>query len=168
MWNNITIASHLRKGWIYMICNLCGKELPDGAAYCDGCGNSFGISAPEPEAVPAVEAAAEEASSEIQPAEMQPAPEAPAAPRKIKSHMVMAIFSAVVLFNWMLGIPAIVFARECELAADKGQWDIAERFSRRALSYTWVGVALNLALAAFITLYAVVMRAAGPYLIYMR
>lgn len=167
-----------------MICKLCGKELPEGAAYCDGCGASLAPEEPSRPEPPAVEEAAgepadgtefeprqAEPASEptsmdwVVPAEAAPAAEETSAPPRIRSHMVAAIVTVVLLSNWILGIPAIIFARECELAAEKGQWDIAERFSRRAANFTWIGVALNLAIGAFLALFLIVVRAAAPALI---
>lgn len=204
-----------------MICNLCGKELPDGALYCDSCGNTFARPQDAPEDVEieilseevpagenadgadtlssaAPESAAEEGAdfdieieggiqdwSEDAPqgetapdgalSSEAPRTEAPAAeevytppvyvPKQIKSHMALAVVTTVLLFNWILGIPAIIFARECELAAEKGQLEIAERFSRRSAAFALVGVGLTLALAAFVTLVIVVMRAAAPALL---
>ena len=52
-----------------MFCPNCGKENPDGVAFCGGCGMAFGA----PAAAPAAEAAPAPA------AEAAPAPEAPAA-----------------------------------------------------------------------------------------
>lgn len=147
-----------------MICKLCGKEAADDALYCEGCGNSF---------QPVSESSDEQAQHEQVNLEQElPAPDntdtetVPVLPAIIKSHMVLAIVTTVIFFNWMLGIPAIVFARECELAAERGQFEIAERFSRRAVTFVWVGVALNIAVAAFVALVVVVMMAAGPALLY--
>ncbi len=89
------------------------------------------------------------------------AAQAPPKP-KIKSHMALSIVLAVIFNSWMLGIPAIVFARECELAAEKEQWELARRFSGKALAFSLIGVAFNLALGTFLALVIVVLAAAGP------
>ena len=155
-----------------MICKLCGKESSDDALYCSGCGNSFrseeeivaeyeqiqseNISSEQDVTEPAVEEAMAEPSAVAE------EPEVLRWPAKIKSHMVLAVVTTVIFFNWILGIPAIVFARECELAAEQGQLEIAMRFSRRAITFALVGVVLNIAIAAFLALVIVVMYAAGP------
>ncbi len=77
---------------------------------------------------------------------------APLPPKKLKSHMTLAVLTTVILGNWIFGIPAIVFARECELAAENGQRAVAARFSRRALTFSLVGGALCAALWAFMGL----------------
>lgn len=167
-----------------MICKLCGKEVPDDALYCNGCGNSLretlspppsqendpsANEAPVSEAVPGDPAPEEAVFQSVteQPAAVKPenpaeAVPAPEATPKIHSHMVLSIIMTVVFGNWILGIPAIVFARECELAAEKKQWDIALRFSGKALAFALIGVAVNLALWAFIALAVAVFSAFGP------
>lgn len=143
-----------------MICKLCGREVSDDALYCDGCGNSFEPVEPEqtlPEPLLTELDPAEETAEELPPEET-----AEPRPPKIHSHMAMAVLTTVIFFNWILGIPAIVFARECERAAEAGQYDIAMRFSKRAITFALIGVALNIAIASFITLVAVVLSEAGP------
>lgn len=178
-----------------MICKICGKEVGDGALYCDGCGSPIGEAAGQP--LPAVQETGQpEPTADETPVGVlddvpqggaqeetvtPPAPEqtdipdrpvtareapAPQGPPKIHSHMVLAIVMTVIFGNWILGIPAIVFARECELAAEKEQWDIARRFSGKALAFALIGVAVNLALWAFIALVVVVLAAAGPSILY--
>lgn len=66
-----------------------------------------------------------------------------------KSYMTPAIITTVVFANWIFGIPAIVFAKECELAAKDGQIETARRFSRRALTFMCLGSALSAALIMF-------------------
>ncbi len=168
-----------------MICKLCGKEVPDGAKYCDGCGSSLAPENTAPAAEEKPEAAPEWPtvgqtedgqaaagptvpetplpSGEGRPVNEMP-PEKPV--KKISSHMVMAIVTTVLFGNWALGIPAIVFARECEMAAEKELWDLAERFSGRAMAFAWIGVGINLALGALIALIVVVFAALGPVLFY--
>ncbi len=168
-----------------MICRLCGKEVPDDAKYCDGCGNSLTSENTEPaseeKAVTQEEqpltGQTDEGQDEAEAAAVEmpltggaeePAPELkPERPtKKISSHMVLAIVTTVLFGNWALGIPAIVFARECELAAEKEQWDVAERFSGKAIAFALIGVGVNLAIGALITLIVVVIAAAGPVLFF--
>ncbi len=73
-------------------------------------------------------------------------------PGRLKSHMTLAVLTTVLLGNWIFGIPAVVFARECELAAESGLFAAARRFSRRALTFSLVGGALCVALWAFLGL----------------
>lgn len=75
-----------------------------------------------------------------------------------KSHMAAAIITTVLLGNWILGIPAIVFAKECETAALNGQDEIARRFSRRAMNFMCIGSALSVALITFIIFITVMTR----------
>lgn len=65
-----------------MFCPNCGKENPDGAAFCGECGMAFGAPAAAPAAeAPAAEAPAAPVEAAPAPAaEAAPAPEAPAAP----------------------------------------------------------------------------------------
>ena len=67
-----------------MFCPNCGKENPDGVAFCAGCGMSFGAAAaaPAPEAAPVEPApAAPVAEAAPAPAAVEPAPfEAPSGP----------------------------------------------------------------------------------------
>lgn len=78
---------------------------------------------------------------------------------KIKSHMTAAILTTVFLGNWILGIPSIVFAKECQIALNSGQREIAERFSRRAMSFMCIGSALSIAFVSFIIFVAVMTKA---------
>lgn len=156
-----------------MICKLCGREAADDALYCTGCGNSFQTE----EQTMTEQLAMEQDNENMQPEQLtfeqglpgyvdvEPVYPEPM-PVKIKSHMVLAIVTTVLFFNWMLGIPAIVFARECELAAERGMVEIAMRFSRRAVTFALVGVALNIAVVSFLALVIVVMSAAGPFIFY--
>ena len=107
-----------------MQCEACGKLCSDGNKFCTGCG------------APLPEAAAAEAQRE----------------EKISSHMTLAVITTILFGNWILGIPAIVFARECELAAESGQTELARRFSRRALTFLAVGSALSLAVICFVVM----------------
>lgn len=68
-----------------MFCPNCGKENPDGAAYCAGCGMAFASAAPAPAAAPApVAEPAPAPAAPVAPAPaatpVDPAPVAPAAP----------------------------------------------------------------------------------------
>lgn len=74
-----------------MFCPNCGKENPDGAAYCAGCGMAFASAAPapaaapapvtEPAPAPAAPVAPAPAATPVAPAPVAPvAPVAPAAP----------------------------------------------------------------------------------------
>ncbi len=85
---------------------------------------------------------------------------------RIKSHMAAAVLTTVFLGNWILGIPAIVFAKECELAAKSGQYEIAGRFSKRALTFLCVGSALSVAVFAFLLLLGVILSEAVGGLMY--
>ncbi len=92
-------------------------------------------------------------------AETEPA--APQPQKKLKSHMTAAILTTIFFGNWIFGIPAIVFAKECETAALGGQTEIAERFSRRALTFLSVGSALSLAVLSFAVLVITVVTTAA-------
>lgn len=131
-----------------MICKMCGKTNPESSGFCSGCGASL----IEP-LLNDGEVIGEESAEEV--AEAMPE-SAPQSPPNIKSHMAAAIITTILFGNWILGIPAIVFARECEIAWQKAQYDISERFSRRAMTFMCVGVALCLALWAFLALAMVV------------
>ena len=178
-----------------MICKLCGKEVPDDALYCDGCGNSFSTVRLEPDQ-PVTEQPDQASTDQLSTDQLMPEqlsagqteqPEWPEAyvgiedmadgtsevsepetvilmPQKIHSYMALAVLTTIFFFNWLLGIPAIVFARECELAVEKGQYDIAKRFSERAISFALIGTAINLAIAAFIALVMIVTMEAGSAL----
>ncbi|MGN1097583.1 MAG: CD225/dispanin family protein [Clostridia bacterium] len=127
-----------------MICKMCGKDNADDALFCTGCGSSFAEAAPEePSALPL-----------------------PSEPPKIRSYMTAAVLTTIFLGNWILGIPAIVFSRECELAWKNEQYEIAKRFSRRALTFMCIGSALSLAAAAFFALVMLVLGEALPSLMY--
>ena len=68
-----------------MFCPNCGKENPDGAAYCAGCGMAFASAAPAPAAAPApVTEPAPAPAAPVEPAPVAapvaPAPVAPVAP----------------------------------------------------------------------------------------
>lgn len=65
-----------------MFCPNCGKENPDGAAYCAGCGMAFASAAPAPAAAPApVAEPAPAPAAPVEPAPVAaPAPVAPVAP----------------------------------------------------------------------------------------
>lgn len=121
-----------------MICEKCGRENSTEAKFCTGCGSSFENEPPR----------SEEAEAAGTPPEVRAAEEAKA----IKSHMTAAVLTTVFLGNWIFGIPAIVFAKECETAAMAGRLDIAERFSRRALTFLTVGSALSVALISFLVM----------------
>lgn len=65
-----------------MFCPNCGKENPDGAAYCAGCGMAFASAAPAPAAAPAP--VAEPAPAPAPAAPVEPAPvAAPVAPAPV-------------------------------------------------------------------------------------
>lgn len=65
-----------------MFCPNCGKENPDGAAYCAGCGMAFASAAPAPAAAPAP--VAEPAPAPAPAAPVAPAPAAtPVAPAPV-------------------------------------------------------------------------------------
>lgn len=143
-----------------MLCEKCGKENSAESRFCTLCGAEL-CACEEPKtdnpaleeaadisAVIALEQAPETAAAPALGTEPEPRPE------KIRSHMAAAVITTVIFGNWILGIPAIVFARECELAYIRGQWDIAERFSRRALTFLAIGSALSLAVFSFIAMLA--------------
>lgn len=119
-----------------MVCKKCGTENDAGAAFCSGCGNSFENTNGNTETAP-LPADEETASSEKKP---------------VRSHMAAAIATTVLFGNWALGIPAIVFARECEYAAENGMEAQARRFSRRALAFMCVGSGLSLAFISLMLL----------------
>ncbi len=75
----------------------------------------------------------------------------------IKSHMTAAVLTTVLLGSWALGIPAIVFARECERACAEGNFALAKRFSKRALTFTCIGGALSAAIGALGIMAAVIL-----------
>lgn len=71
---------------------------------------------------------------------------------KINSHIVGAILSAIFCMCLPLGIPAIVFAVECEKAINAGNYDAARRFSRRAGGFISASIIISLALVAIAVL----------------
>lgn len=111
-----------------MLCKLCGRENSAESIYCEGCG------------------------AELAPSEENGTVMREPSGKKLKSHMTAAVLTTIFFANWIFGIPAIVFARECEIAALGGQDEIAERFSRRALTFICVGSALSLAFWSFAVL----------------
>lgn len=137
-----------RKAVRNMICEKCGRENSPESKFCIGCGSPFHEEEP---ALPVN--FSEEADAETEASIKADAPEA-----KLRSYMAAAVLTTVFLGNWIFGIPAIVFARECEKAAEAGQTEIARRFSRRALTFLAVGSALSVALISFLALIFVMAR----------
>ncbi len=125
-----------------MVCEKCGMENEVGALFCSGCGNSFESTDDN------TEKAASPAAEETAVLSKKP----------VRSYMAAAIATTVLLGNWVLGIPAIVFARECEYAAEKGMEETARRFSRRALAFMCIGSGLSLAFISLILLITVLTR----------
>lgn len=131
-----------------MLCEKCGKENSAESRFCTLCGAEL-CAAPVAETDSAVlEETNDTAAAPDLNERSEPRPE------KVRSHMAAAVITTVIFGNWILGIPAIVFARECELAWQHEQWDIARRFSRRALTFLAIGSALSLAAFSFIAMLA--------------
>ncbi len=143
-----------------MICEKCGNEINPGESFCSKCGCTVvqGDARSAPETLQPPDDTAETATEPMTPVTYD-APLGQNPMKPIKSHMTAAVLTTIFFANWMLGIPAIVFARECELAAEKGQMEIAQRFSRRALNFLVIGSAISFALTAFLVLVFVVI---GP------
>ncbi len=156
-----------------MICEKCGNEISPGENFCAMCGctvvHEEAQSVPEPlqpaDDAPRPEAVLTQPGEPVPYAEPGTVPLGQAPIMPVKSHMTAAILTTIFFANWILGIPAIVFARECELAAERGQLEIAQRFSRRALNFLVIGSALSFALAAFLGLvFFVVSSVSGGFL----
>ncbi len=116
------------------MCEKCGEEAPDAVSPRVGGESQLTEAAEIAAGVPET----------CEPAVIKP--------RLVKSHMALAVATTIIFGNWALGIPAIVFAHECRIAEKNGQNEIAERFSRRAMTFLCVGSALSLSLAAFLAL----------------
>lgn len=94
-----------------MYCHNCGKQIPDGAKFCTGCGaaqlieDPAGAAAPQP--APARPAPARPAAAPVrQPARPQPGAHTQPAPKKKKRHtgVIIAVCAVVVAAAVALGI----------------------------------------------------------------
>ena len=125
-----------------MFCSNCGREIPDQAVFCPGCGKSVnGAEAP---------AAA--------PAEVKPA----AAPvtEVIPSHLALAIITTL-LCCMPLGIVSIVYAAQVSSLVSSGKIEQARAASRSAKGWGIAALVVGLvAVIGYVLFYALVIAAA--------
>lgn len=121
-------------------CASCGRELPDDAAFCQGCGASQGgpvAPAPPPGAYPA-SGPQYGAYGPPMPGYAPPPPGGP-----IKNYLVQSIL--VTLFCCLVpGIVAIVYSSQVSAKERAGDWVGAQNASRSAMIWCWVAVGLGL------------------------
>ena len=98
-----------------MFCNNCGKQLPDGSAFCDGCGAP--LNAPAPQVAPAPQAPMGQPPMQgyqVPPPTGVPypgyAPEPQQPKKKSFLKIFLGIFGAIVALGVIIGIVSSIFA----------------------------------------------------------
>lgn len=126
-----------------MICPNCGKEIPEGAKFCNFCGVHIGEAAPGGSA-PAVRQDRETPDTTL--------------------YLVLAILSAVVCFL-PTGIPAVVFAAKADSYREKGMAEKADGALRNARVWIVVSVAVGAVIVLAAAAMALFLTALIPQLV---
>lgn len=131
-----------------MFCPKCGRQNPDGAKFCGGCGGNMPAMQAQPVQTPPPVAPPPQP---VQPMMYQQQPAAPAQMPYVPSNMGLAIFVLVCCCQ-ILGIVAVVYAAQVKGKLAAGDLAGAQAASASARKWAIIGIIGGLIIYAIFAL----------------
>ncbi|MBR5872679.1 MAG: CD225/dispanin family protein, partial [Oscillospiraceae bacterium] len=135
-----------------MNCKNCGAELNEGAAFCGNCGTKI----EEVFEAPVTQEPVQEQGYYQAPAE--PVYAEPVVPKDKPNTVLWIVLTAIEIFTCcqVTGIIGLIFAILGHTAAEKGDFETAEKKIKTAKTLFWVGLVLGLVvIVAYVILMAI-------------